>query len=77
MCECILDPETETPTYNVCFIDYGMTETGIPLESIRESKPEFNCFPGQAVHCALQEIAPMNDEWVEETIDKFKEITRW
>lgn len=68
--------KTDKPTYDVYFIDYGMTEIEIPLENMRESQPDFNCLPGQAVHCTLKEIAPINDEWDQDTLYKFTEMTK-
>lgn len=51
-----------------------MTTTNIPIEDIKESKQDFNKIPGQAIHCTLKQIAPLDDDWDEDTIDKFKQM---
>ncbi|XP_014210586.1 RING finger protein 17 [Copidosoma floridanum] len=60
--------------YDVFYVDYGRTDVGVTIDRIRNTMPNFNYFNGMALHCNLREMGPVEDEWHDDIIDKFRQM---
>jgi hypothetical protein len=66
--------ELSETTYEVFFIDYGIIESDVTLNRIRNSQPDFNWLTDMAMHCTLSQIVPINGEWYTNVIDRFTQM---